>query len=451
MAVDMSQHFGIGRLLRFTAPSAGMMVFMSIYSVVDGFFVSNFVGASALAAVNFAFPVVMILGTIGYMFGTGGGAIIGKVRGEGDDQRANQLFSLFVYTSIAAGLLFTAVGIPLLAPLFAALGATGAMLGQSVEYGTILMVGLVFDVLQYSFQSLIVTAGKPNLGFGVTVAAGLTNIVLDVLFVGVLGWGVAGAAWATVAGMAVGGLIPLVYFARPNGSALRLGRTHMNWRALGKAAVNGSSEMVSNIALSLVSAVYNVQLIGYLGQNGVAAYGVIMYVGFVFAGVFLGYTVGCAPLMSFQYGAQNKTEMRSLFKKSLAIIGTCGIAMFVVTRVVASPVAGVFVGYDAGLRALTEHAFSLYSMAFLLMGFNMYASSLFTSLGNGAVSALISFLRSLVIEVGSVFLLPVLLGPDGIWISVVVAESVALAISAVFVVWLGPHYGYLNPRLTQNA
>ncbi|MBO4364783.1 MAG: MATE family efflux transporter [Eggerthellaceae bacterium] len=446
MAVDMSQHFTTGGLLRFTAPSVGMLIFISIYSVVDGFFVSNFVGSSALAAVNLAFPVVMILGTIGYMMGTGGSALVGKVRGEGDDERANRLFSLFVYASIVGGLLFTAIGIPLLRPLFQMMGATGDMLELAVEYGTILMVGLVFDVLQYSFQSFIITAGKPSMGFMVTVAAGVTNMALDVLFIGVFGWGVAGAAWATVAGVVVGGLVPLVYFARPNDSALRLCKTRLDWRSLGKAAANGLSEMVTNIAISLVSIVYNIQLISMIGADGVAAYGVIMYVMFVFAGAFLGYSVGCAPLMSFQYGAQNKAEMQSLFKKSIGIIGICGILMFAATRVAAAPLAGLFVGYDEGLLSLTEHAFTLYSSAFLLMGFNVYASSLFTSLGNGLVSALISFLRSLVIEIGSVILLPMVLGPDGIWLSVVVAEAVAIVISGAFVLWLAPHYGYLRKR-----
>ena len=446
MAVDMAKHFSTGALLKYTAPSIAMMIFVSIYGVVDGFFVSNFVSSTALAAVNFTYPVFMILGTIGYMMGTGGSALVAKTLGEGDEDRALRLFSLFVYVSIAAGVLFTAIGVPLLRPLLAALGAQGALLDECAAYGVILMFGLAFDILQYIFQSLVMTAGKPKLGMWFTLAAGATNIVLDWLFIAVLGWGIAGAAWATIAGCAVGGVGPLVYFARPNSSLLRLGRASLDWRALGRAAGNGSSEMVTNLAISLVSIVYNVQLIGLLGEGGVAAYGVIMYVALVFAGAFIGYSVGCAPLMSYQYGAKRSEEMRSLFKKSLGIVGVFGVIMFVATRVLAHPVSALFVGYDAGLMELTEHAFALYSAAFLIMGFNVYGSSLFTSLNNGLVSALISFLRSFVFEIGAVLLLPLLLGPDGVWWSVSVAEVAALAITAFFVVWLTPKYGLFPER-----
>ena len=446
MAVDMGKHFSVGALLRYVAPSVAMMIFMSIYSVVDGFFVSNFVSSTALAAVNLTFPIVLILGTIGYMMGTGGSALVAKTLGEGDPVRANQLFSLLVYVSIGAGVLFSALGLICLRPLLAALGAQGELLDLCMTYGLVLMGGLVFDVLQYSFQSLVMTAGKPKLGMWFTVAAGVTNIVLDWLFIAVLGFGIAGAAWATVAGCAVGGVGPLLYFARPNSSLLRLGRARADWRALGKAAANGSSEMVANLSLSLVSTVYNVQLLRLLGEGGVAAYGVIMYVGFVFLGVFLGYSVGCAPLMSYQFGAKNQLEMRSLFRKSLGIVGALGVVMFAATRLLAHPVSALFVGYDAQLMELTEHAFALYSLAFLIMGFNVYGSSLFTSLNNGLVSALISFLRSFVFEVGAVLLLPALLGPDGVWISVSVAEVAALAIAVFFVVWLGPKYGLLPDR-----
>lgn len=443
MAVDMSKHFSVGALLRYTAPSIGMMAFLSIYGVVDGFFVSNFVGSTALAAVNFTYPVFMILGTIGYMVGTGGSAIVAKTLGEGDQGRANRLFSLFIYASIAAGLLFTALGIPLLRPLLSALGAQGSLLEESLAYGTVLMVGLVFDILQYIFQSLVMTAGKPKLGFWFTVGAGVVNIALDFLFIGVLGWGIAGAAWATIAGCAVGGAGPLLYFARPNESALRLRRTSIDWRSLGRAAANGSSEMVTNVAMSLVSIVYNAQLLRIMGSDGVAAYGVIMYVSLLFAGAFLGYSVGCAPLMSYQYGAKNQVEMRSLFRKSLGIVAVFGVVMFVATRLLAHPISELFVGYDAELMDLTEHAFFVFSIAFLLMGFSVYGSSLFTALNNGLVSALISFLRTIVFEIGAVMLLPLVLGPDGIWWSVTVAEVAALAITAFFIVWLTPKYGLL--------
>ena len=432
--------------MRYTLPSVGMMIFTSFYVAVDGFFVSNFVSSTALAAVNFAFPIAMVLGTIGYMMGTGGSAIVAKTRGEGNEARANQLFSLFIYASIIGGVAFSVIGAILLAPLLSAFGAEGEMFDQAYIYGLILVCGLVFDVLQYVFQDLVMTAGKPRLGFWVTVGAGMTNIVLDVLFIGVFEWGVVGAAVATLLGQMVGGVAPLIYFARPNTSPLRLGRATLDWRSLGKAAINGSSEMVSNLAMSLVSIVYNVQLLAMLGENGVAAYGVIMYVSFAFVAIFIGYAVGCAPLMSYQYGAQNRTEMHSLFKNSLIIVGVVGLILFVITRIASAPLADVFVGYDPDLRDLTIHAFQIYSVSLLFVGFNMYGSSLFTALNNGLVSAIISFVRTFVFEIGAVLLLPLLLGPDGIWFSVSIAEVAACALTAFFVLWLGPKYGYLGER-----
>ncbi|ACV22083.1 Multidrug export protein mepA [Slackia heliotrinireducens] len=444
MPVDMSRHFTLPQLIRFTLPTIGMMLFMSLYVMVDGFFVSNWCGQTALAAVNFAYPIPMILGTLGFMFGTGGSAIVAKTRGEGDDARANRQFSLLVYAAIVAGAAFAALGVLLLRPLLVALGAQGEMLDLCMVYAMPLVMGVPATVLQYLFQELLVTAGKPELGFGVTVAAGLTNIVVDAVLIALLDFGVVGAAIGTIAGEAVGGIIPLVYFARPNKSFLRLGRTNMDWRMLGHACVNGSSEMVSNIAMSLVSMAYNVQLLVYLGESGVAAYGVIMYVGMAFVAVFMGYVFGSSPLMSFQYGANNRIEMRSLFRKSLLFVSICGVAMFIATRVFARPLALVFVGYSEGLAELTVHAMLLYSASLLIVGFNMYGSALFTALGNGLVSAIISFVRTLIFEIGAVFLLPTLFGADGIWVSVVVAEAAALVLTTTCILVLEPRYGYIR-------
>lgn len=449
MAMDMSRHFTVRKLLRYTAPSIAMMIFESIYTLVDGLFVSNFAGATALAAVNFAFPIAMIIGTVGFMMGTGGSAIVAKTLGEGDAERANRYFSLLVYTTIVSGVIFTVIGLAVLRPLLVLLGATGDLLADSWVYGAILVAGITGFMLQYAFQSLTMTAGKPKLGLAATVVAGCLNIGLDALFIVGFGWGVAGAALATVIGMAVGGIIPLVYFARPNTSLLRLGHTNLDWHVLGKAATNGASEMVSNIAMSVVAIVYNVQLLTMLGNDGVAAYGVIQYVVMVFAAIFMGYAVGSAPLMSFQYGAQNAIEMRSLLRNGLGIITVSGVVMFVATRLLAHPLSVLYVGYDPALCELTEHAFYLYSMAFLIMGFNIYGSSFFTALNNGVVSAIISFLRTFVFEIGSVLLLPLLIGTDGIWYSVSVAEVAALVITASFMVALGPTYGYRDRRTSK--
>ncbi|MGI6046075.1 MAG: MATE family efflux transporter [Eggerthellaceae bacterium] len=446
----MSQHFSVGHLLRYTSPSIAMMIFASVYIIVDGLFVSNFIGATALAAVNFVYPIPMILATVGFMLGTGGSAVVAKTLGEGRPDKANEYFSLIVYAAIVFGVSCSAIGLAVLKPVLAALGASGNLLDASVLYGTILLLGIPGFVLQYAFQSLVMTAGKPKLGFISTLVAGCLNIGLDALFIIVFGWGLAGAAWASIIGMAAGGIVPLIYFARKNTSLLKLGKTKLELRILGKSAVNGSSEMVSNIAMSVVSIVYNVQLLHLIGESGVAAYGVIQYVAMIFAAVFMGYSMGAGPLMSFQYGARNTQEMRSLLQKGLGIIGVFGILMFLATRVLADPLAYMYVGYDQDLYGLTAHALKLYSMAFLIMGFNIYGSSFFTALNNGLVSAIISFLRTFVFEIGSVLLLPQLIGIDGIWYSVGVAEIAALIITLSFIFALGSTYGYRPQKSDTN-
>ena len=442
--VNMAQHFRWGALLRFTAPSIAMMVFTSIYGIVDGLFVSNFAGKTVFAAVNLIMPFIMILSTAGFMVGTGGSAIVAKTRGEGDDDRARRYFSLLVYFAFALGVALALIGVAFMEPVAAALGADEAMMGDCVLYGRMLMASLPFYVLQYAFQSFFVTAGKPQLGFAVVVVAGVANMVLDALFVGAFGWGVAGAAGATNVAELLGGGLPLIYFFRKNPSFLRLGRTRLEWRVIGKTCVNGSSEMVSNIAMSVVGMLYNLQLMTYAGQDGVAAYGVIMYAALVFAAIFIGYSMGSSPLMSYQYGARNKREMRNLLRKSLAFVAVGGVAMFGAAQALAGPIAAVFVGYDGALEAMTVEGFRLYSLAFLLMGFSIYGSAFFTSLNNGVVSALISFLRTLVFEVASVLLLPLWLGLTGIWLSVSVAELAAFTVTAVLMLALGRHYGYLG-------
>lgn len=449
--MNMNQHFSVGKLLRFTFPTMGMMLLMSAYVMADGFFVSNWCGETALAAVNFAYPVVMVVGTLGFMLGTGGSAIVAKTLGEGNKEQASRQFSLLVYAALVAGALCAALAFFVLRPVLVALGASGQMLELALSYGLILAVGVPATILQYFFQEFMVTAGKPELGFFITFAAGAANVALDALLIVGLNMGVVGAAIGTFVGEAIGGVIPLVYFALPNKSQLKLGRASLDWRALGHACVNGSSEMVSNIAMSVVSMAYNAQLLVYIGEAGVAAYGAIMYVGMAFAAILMGFIVGSSPLMSFQHGAKNKTEMRSLFRKSFAVIAVFGIAMFVSAQLLAAPIAQLFVGYDDSLAQLTTHAMSVYAGALLFMGFNMYASALFTALGNGVVSAAISFVRTLVFEVGAVFLLPLLLGAGGIWWSVVVAELAALALSATLVVKLSPRYGYLHGKKESAA
>ncbi|MGN1223979.1 MAG: MATE family efflux transporter [Ruminococcus sp.] len=443
MNIQLSEHFTLKKLLRFTLPSIVMMIFTSVYGVVDGFFVSNFVGKTPFAAVNFIMPFLMILGAVGFMFGTGGSALIAKTMGEGDTYRAKRLFSLFVYTTAVCGIVIGVLGIMMIRPLAAFLGAEGEMLENCVTYGRVILIALPFYMLQYEFQSYFATAQKPQLGLAVTIASGLTNMILDAFFMAIFQWGVVGAAAATAVSQAVGGIIPLVYFSRPNTSLLRLAKTKWDGKALLKACTNGSSELMSNISMSVVSMLYNVQLMKYAGENGVAAYGVLMYVNMIFLAAFIGYSVGTAPVTGYHYGAGNHMEMKSLLKKSFCVISVFSVCMFLLAEILAYPLAKIFVGYDEALLKLTEHGFTIFSFSFLFAGFSIYGSSFFTALNNGLISALISFLRTLVFQIAAVLILPVFLGIDGIWISIVAAEIMAIIITVFFIIKMRKKYHYM--------
>lgn len=442
MTIKLSDHFDYRKLLRFTFPSIVMMIFTSIYGVVDGFFVSNFVGKTPFAAVNFIMPFLMILGAAGFMFGTGGSAIIAITIGSGSREKANRLFSLFVYVSAALGVVIAALGLIFLRPIAALLGAEGVLLDNCVVYGRVILLAIPAFMLQYEFQSFFATAEKPHLGLAVTIAAGVTNMVLDALFVAVFKWGLVGAAAATALSQAVGGIVPLIYFGKKNDSLLRLTRTNFDGRALFKACTNGSSELMSNISMSLVSMLYNAQLMKYAGEDGVAAYGVLMYVNFVFLAAFIGYSVGSAPVISYHFGAGNHAELKNLLRKSLTIIGVFSVCMLGLAEVLARPLSNIFVGYDPGLFALTQRGFLIYSFSFLFAGIAIYGSSFFTALGNGLISALISFLRTLVFQMAAVLIFPLFWGIDGIWISIVAAECMAAAVTALFLVAKRSKYHY---------
>ena len=442
MKIQLSDSFDYKKLLRFTFPSIIMMVFTSIYGVVDGFFVSNFVGKTPFAAVNFIMPFLMILGTVGFMFGTGGSALIAITMGAGDKERAKRLFSLFIYVSAICGILIGALGIVVIRPVAAWLGAEGELLDNCVVYGRIILAVLPALILQYEFQSFFITAEKPKLGLAVTVAAGVANMVLDALFVGVLRWGLVGAAAATAISQSVGGIIPLVYFGRPNTSLLRLTRTKFDGRALLKACANGSSELMSNISMSVVGMLYNIQLMKYAGEDGVAAYGVLMYVNMIFLAAFIGYSVGVAPVIGYHYGAGNHGELKGLLKKSLVLIGIFSVGMVVLAEGRARPLALICVGYEPELLGLTLRGFLVYSFSFLFAGLAIYGSSFFTALGNGLVSALISFLRTMVFQVAAVLIFPLIWGLDGIWFSIVAAELVAALVTVAFLAGKRKKYHY---------
>ena len=442
MAIQISDHFTLGRLLRFTAPTAAMMIFTSIYGVVDGLFVSNFVGKESFAALNLIYPLLMMLGALGFMFGTGGTALVAKTMGEGDDKRARGLFSLVIYVTLGVGIACGVTCLVIVRPVGIAFGATGSLLEECVVYGGILSFSLPFLMLQEAFQSFLTAAGKPKVGLAIIVAAGITNIALDALFIVGFGWGLAGAAAATAASEFVGGGVPLIYFACKNKSSLRLGRPVADLRALGRVCANGSSELVSNISMSLVSMLYNYQLMAYIGPDGVAVYGIIQYAAWIFVSLFMGFAVGVSPIVSYNYGAKNSAELKGVFRKSLGVMAVGGVLITVLTQLLARPLAALFVGYDAALTDMTVAALGEYSLAFIFVGISVFGSSFFTALNNGLVSALIAFLRTLVFECGAVLLLPLVLGTDGIWLSIVVAEIASVILTTGFLVGLRKRYGY---------
>ncbi len=440
--IRLSDHFTYKTLLRFVLPSIVMMVFTSIYGVVDGLFVSNFAGKTAFAAINIVMPFIMVLGGIGFMIGTGGTALVSKVLGEGDGKKANRYFSMMVLFTLIVGAVLTAIGVVFMEPVSRFLGATDEMIDDCVVYGRIVNGFTISFMLQNVFQSFLIAAEKPRLGLGATVAAGVTNMVLDALFVAVFEWGVAGAAIATGISQCVGGILPLIYFMRPNSSRLHLVPAKLEIKPILSACGNGSSELMSNISSSIVSMLYNFQLLKYIGEDGVSAYGVLMYVQFVFVAIFIGYSIGCAPIVGYNYGAQNFAELKNMRKKSIRLMTTSGVALAALAFLLGPPIAKIFVGYDQGLFELTVHAFQLFSFAFIFAGFNIFASSFFTALNNGGVSAAISFLRTLLFQTSSVMLLPLIFGVDGIWYAVTAAEVFACIISIVFLIIKQKKYNY---------
>ena len=442
MKISLSDHFTYRKLIRFTMPSILMMIFTSVYSVVDGFFVSTFAGKTPFAAVNFIMPFLIMLGALGFMFGAGGSALVAKTLGEGESRRANRIFSLVIYASMIVGVVLAVLGILFIRPVAVWLGAEGQLLEDAVVYGRIILAALPFFMLQMEFQSFFITAEKPNLGLFTTVIAGVANMVLDALLVGAFSMGLVGAAVATGISQLLGGAIPVFYFLRPNKSLLRLGGTEFDGGVLLKTCTNGSSELMSNISMSLVGMLYNFQLLKYAGEDGVAAYGVLMYVSLVFAAIFIGYSIGTAPVIGYHYGAQNHDELKSLLRKSVWIIGISSIFMVLAALLLSSPLSTLFVGYDEVLLAMTKQGFLIYSLAFLFMGYAIFSSGFFTALNDGVTSAIISFLRTVVFQVAAVILLPMLWELDGIWWSIVVAEGMAVAVSALFLVGKRKKYHY---------
>lgn len=440
--IQLSDHFTYKKLFRFVLPSIGMMIFTSIYGMVDGFFISNFVGKTSFAAVNLIIPCTIVFGAVGFMISSGGNAIVAKSLGEGKREQANKWFSMLIYLTILVGAVLSVLGVIFIRPLAHLLGADDTLIGDCVTYGRIMLISLVPFMLQIFFQTFFVTAEKPQLGLAFTLLSGVTNMGLDALFMAVFHFGVVGAAAATAIAQCVGGIIPLIYFARKNSSILRLVKARFESGAIMKSCFNGFSEFLSQVSGAFVSMIYNVQLLHFAGENGVAAYGAIMYVDFIFVAIFVGYSVGSAPVIGYNYGAQNHAELRNMYKKSMTIMVIVGILMLAFAQIIAKPLAVIYVGYDRELFDITIHGFRIFSWVYLICGINIFASGFFTALNNGAVSAIISFLRTIIFKVSAVLILPNFIGIDGIWVSVVLADLLAVIISLIFLITKRKKYKY---------
>ena len=440
--IQLSDHFSYGRLIKFVIPTVVMMIFTSIYGVVDGLFVSNFVGKTPFAAINIIFPLIMILGGFGFMLGTGGTAIVAKTMGLGERDRANEYFTFIIIATAVGGVILAILGIIFIEPIAILFGAEGEMLMYAIKYGRIVLLGLPFFMLQNSFQNFFITAERPKLGLAVTVAAGVTNIVLDALFIAIFKWGIIGAAVATASSQFVGGVIPVAYFLFTKRAAIKFTKTHAYWKVLLQTCFNGSSELLSNISMSVVTIFYNYQLLRFAGEDGVAAYGVIMYVNFVFISMFIGFVIGAAPIVSFHYGAGNTDELKSLRRKSTNITVIGGATMLAVALLLSRVLCRLFVGYDEALYELTLRGFTIFAFSYLVTGFNIFGSSFFTALNNGGVSAIISFLRTLVFQISAVLILPLIMGLDGIWFAIIVAEVLSSVVTIFFLIFKRKQYNY---------
>lgn len=444
MKIELAGSYGYGRMVRSSVPSVLMMLITSVYGIVDGIFVSNFAGTTAFAAINLMWPAIMLLGAFGLMFGTGGSALVAMIIGQGDRERANRAFTMIVRSMLILGLITTILFLFLARPVAILLGAEGELVDLCVTYSRILVLVLPMFMCQMAFQSFYMTAEIPQLGTRLTIICGVINIALDALFIVVFGWGVVGAAIASAAGMAVGGLFPLFYFTsgKRNKTKLKYTATRTEWTYVSRACTNGLSEYVGNISLSIVSMCYNLQLMKLIGESGVAVYGILLYIGFIYASVFIGFNLTISPVISYNYGAQNIPELKSLLRKSLILLFVAGSILTVLSELLSTPMAGLFVSYDPELKALTARAIRIYMISFMICGLNMFVSAFFTALNNGLVSAVAAFTRTLIFELGSIFILPVFLGLDGVWLAVDAADVLALIMSVILLAVFRRRYGY---------
>lgn len=447
MEIKLSDRFTYPKLLRFTIPTMLMILCTSSYGIVDGVFISNFAGVTDFSAVNLMFPFIYGAATLGYMFGSGGNAVIAKLLGEKDDCGANRAFSMIVLSGLFLGVITAAV-MYVLTPSFArSVGAAGALYESAVKYAKICFLFTPPFILQTMFLSFFIAAGKPKLSLYVNIVSGVINIFFDWLFIAEFNLGVEGAASATGLGQLSGAVIPLIYFIRKNSSLLKLtAKFKFNGKILGLTCANGSSEMVTNLSMSIVNTLYNAALIETAGEPGPAAYGVVLYLNFLFAAIFLGYSQGSAPIVSYDYGARNVSELQNITKKSLTLMLSLGVFCTAFAYFVSPPFARVFCAGNPELYELAVHGSQIFAFSYLLSGFNIWASAFFTALSNGLISALLSFLRLFVFQIGCILILPRIFGLSGIWASIAVAEVLAAVPAAVCLFACRNKYGYFKKR-----
>lgn len=447
MSYKISEHFNIKKIIIFTLPSIGMMLISSIYGVVDGFFVSNYIGSNAFAAVNIVWPFEMILGSFGLMIGAGGSALVSKTMGEQKYDLANRYFSMLIIFVIIFGMFISILGIIFNPYIIHLLDLDQETINNCNIYANVLFIFLIFFMLQNIFQSFNIVASKPEMGIITMILSGITNILLDYIFIVILNMGIFGAALATGLSQFAGAIVPFIFFINKNSTLLRIKFVKIDFKIILKTSYNGISEMLSSISFSLVSILYNIILLSYIGINGVNAYGVILYISYIFISIYFGYSMGISPIISYNYGAKNKKELNNIFNISLVLICSVSILLTFIGYIFAKQLSSIFVNYDKELLNLTTHALHINVFSFLFCGYNIFASSLFTALNNGTVSLILSFLRSLIIQVVCILTIPILFGSEGIWFAGVVSDIISLIISIIFIFKYRNKYGYLNVSL----
>lgn len=438
----IAQEFNLISLLRFVAPTVVMLVFMSLYQMVDAVFVSKFVGENALSALNIVYPFPSIVIAVSIMLATGGSAIIARNMGEGKEKEAKENFSFIVLVGAVIGVAIATAGILFIEPLIYMLGATPSLYDYCYEYLFILVLSVPLSVFQMLFQSFFVTAGKPHLGLTLTVLGGVSNIVLDYVFIVLCGFGVSGAALATSIGYSIPGLFGLIYFAVSRKGTLYFVKPVFRWGVLFKCCINGSSEMVNNLAVAVTTFLFNVLMLKYEGEAGVAAITIVLYAQFLMTSAFMGFSSGIAPVVSFNYGSGNVRQLKKIFKISVWVIAVVSAAVFVIAETCSDVVIMVFTPAGSEVFGLTKYGFAIFSFSFLCTGMNIFASALFTAFSNGKISAILSFLRTFVFLTACLLFLPLFWGVDGIWLAVPVAEVMALFVSVYYLVRFKKVYQY---------